>query len=72
MTDWKILEPAKDGEPGVVEPIETYDLTPGKARAYGVGFVHSPVRGGATRFLRIEGQNLDHVTGRATYKPTGA
>jgi len=72
MTDWKILEPAEDDRPGLVEPIETYDLTPGKARAYDVGFVHSPTRGGATRFLRIEGENLDHVAGRATYKPAGA
>ena len=69
MTDWRIVEPARDGGPGVAAPIETYDLKPGKARLYDVGFVHSPVRGGATRFLRIEGENQDKVKGRHIYKP---
>jgi hypothetical protein len=68
MTEWRIVEPAKDGEKGLVEEIETYDLTPGTARLYDIGIVHSPVRGGATRFIRIEGRNQDGIK-RATYRP---
>lgn len=61
MTDWRIVRPARDREPALVEPVRTYRLAPGMARLYEVGAVHSPSRAGPTKLLRVEGRNLDHV-----------
>jgi hypothetical protein len=61
MTEWRIVRPAKDGEPALVEPVRTYRLAPGMAQLYQVGAVHSPSRAGPTKLLRVEGKNLDHV-----------
>ena len=51
----------KDGQPGKVEAVKSYDLNPGMAVAYGVGQLHSPKREGETRLIRIEGKNLDTI-----------
>jgi hypothetical protein len=61
MTDWKIVEPGKDGKPSLAEPVRTYVMKPGDAHFYDVGDVHSPRREAAVRLIRIEGRNLDHV-----------
>ena len=62
MTEWKMLEPPKDGEPGKVEKVRSYDLKPGMAHKYLTGDFHSPSRDGTTRLIRIEGRNLKKVT----------
>ena len=36
-------------------------MRPGDAHFYDVGVLHSPLREGATRLLRIEGMNMDRV-----------
>ena len=61
MTDWrKVKTPAGD-EPGLVEAEKIYQLKPGMARHYDVGFLHSPRREDTTRLIRIEGKNLAGV-----------
>lgn len=62
MTEWRLLEPPADGKPGKVEEVESYELRPGMARAYGVGELHSPRRDDTTRLIRIEGNNLQRIT----------
>lgn len=61
MTDWEKVEPPKNGDPGKVRKVRSYDLKPGMAKAYGVGVLHSPSREGETRLIRIEGKNLAGV-----------
>jgi hypothetical protein len=58
MTDWEKIKPASDSEPGVVKKVRDYDLKPGMAKAYPVGFIHSPSRAGSTKLIRVEGRNL--------------
>ena len=62
MSDWRIVKPAEGDEPALVETAKVYELRPGMAHFYDVGEVHSPKRAGATKLLRVEGKNLDHVT----------
>lgn len=61
MTDWRITTSGGEGEPSLVAPVRTYLLKPGEAHVYDVGDVHSPKREGATKLIRIEGQNLDRI-----------
>lgn len=61
MSDWELVEPAKDGKPGKVRQVRTYTLKPGMAHIYNEGDLHSPRRAGPTRLLRIEGRNMDKV-----------
>lgn len=61
MSDWAVVEPASEGKPGKVRRVRSYALTPGMAHVYNEGDVHSPKREGATRLIRIEGQNMDKV-----------
>jgi hypothetical protein len=61
MTDWKIVKKGEGEAATLVEPMRTYDMKPGDARYYDVGFVHSPNRKAPTKLVRIEGANLDHV-----------
>jgi hypothetical protein len=62
MTDWMIVSPPpSEGLPGKARRVRDYTLTPGSARIYNEGDVHSPWRNGPTRLLRIEGRNLEHV-----------
>lgn len=61
MTDWRIVEPPHDGEPGKVEMVRSYRLVPGDAHLYEAGDVHAPYRDGPTRLIRIEGRNTDRI-----------
>jgi hypothetical protein len=61
MTDWRIVEPPRDGEPGKVEVVRSYRLVPGDAHLYEAGDVHAPYRDGPTRLIRIEGENTDRI-----------
>ncbi len=61
MTDWRIVKPVQGEEPALVEPVRSYELTPGMAKFYDVGAVHSPKRTAPTKLLRVEGRNLDTI-----------
>ena len=61
MTDWRIVDEGGDGAPIRVVPDRTYRMEPGDAHFYGVGAVHSPKRTRATRLIRIEGANQEHI-----------
>jgi predicted metal-dependent enzyme (double-stranded beta helix superfamily) len=68
MTEWEVVEPAAPDKPGKVRAVKTYTMTPGSAYVYNEGKLHSPRRFGATRLIRIEGQNLDGIK-RLSYEP---
>ena len=59
MSDWQLVEPAKDGKPGKVRHLRAYPLRPGMAKLYNEGDIHSPRRDGPTRLIRIEGRNME-------------
>jgi hypothetical protein len=61
MTDWRLIEKPRDGRPGKVQKVRTYDLTPGTAHLYNEGDLHSPRRESETRLIRIEGLDLTKV-----------
>ena len=61
MSDWALVEPAAEGQPGKVRRVRSYALTPGSAHVYNEGDLHSPRRDGPTRLIRIEGRNMDKV-----------
>jgi len=59
MSDWQLVEAAKDGKPGKVRHVRAYPLEPGMAKVYNEGDIHSPRRQAATRLIRIEGRNME-------------
>ena len=61
MTDWALVSPASEAQPGKVKHVRDYTLTPGAAYVYNEGDLHSPRRDGPTRLIRIEGRNMDAV-----------
>lgn len=61
MTDWKVVEKGDGEKPTLVVPERVYDLKPGDAHLYDIGFIHSPRRMMPSKLIRIEGANLDHV-----------
>lgn len=61
MTDWRLVEKPAGGQPGKVEKVRTYKLTPGTAHLYNEGHLHSPRRESETRLIRIEGTDLTKV-----------
>ncbi|HRD77025.1 MAG TPA: hypothetical protein PK264_14030 [Hyphomicrobiaceae bacterium] len=61
MTDWKIVKQGSGDQPSLVERVRDYELKPGDAHYYPKGAVHSPMRNGPTKLIRIEGANLDHI-----------
>ena len=63
MVDWREVSP------GRVEEAKRYRLRPGDAWVYQEGDIHSPLRAGETRLLRVEGVNMDHVTTRRWFDP---
>lgn len=67
MSDWEIVEPAAEGNPGKVRRARVYSLKPGMAHTYNEGDVHSPKRVAATGLLRIEGKNTQKMK-RLAYK----
>jgi len=71
MDGWEIVEPAADGKPGKVRLRDSSTLTPGTARAYHEGEIHSPRREGPAKLIRIEGQP-DQPGPRNAWEPVGA
>ena len=65
MSDWEMLSPPGNGEPGKVQLVRDYKLTPGTAYVYNEGDLHSPRRDGSTRLIRIEGQQCRERSKRA-------
>ena len=61
MTEWKIVRPGGGETPALVEPVRTYEMKPGDSHYYAAGAVHSPRMSPATKLVRVEGANLDHV-----------
>ena len=61
MTEYDMIAPPSDGEPGKVSVRKTYTLEPGMAVAYPAGALHAPKREDETRLIRMEGQNLDGI-----------
>ncbi len=61
MTEYDLVAPPSDGEPGRVTARKTYLLEPGMAVAYPKGALHAPRREDETRLIRMEGQNLEGV-----------
>jgi hypothetical protein len=61
MTDWRLLKKPENGQPGKVEKVRTYKLTPGIAHLYNEGDLHSPRRDADTRLIRIEGRDLTKI-----------
>lgn len=61
MTDWRKIQEPREGEPGRVEKVKSYDLTPGVAHVYQEGELHSPMRENDTCLIRVEGKNLAGV-----------
>ena len=61
MSDYQLLEPASDAQPGKVKKLRTYKLTPGIAHVYNEGDLHSPTRTASTHLIRIEGMNMEKV-----------
>lgn len=61
MTEWKIVRKGAGAEPTLVEPTHKYEMKPGDCHFYDTGDVHSPRMSPATKLIRIEGGNLDHV-----------
>jgi hypothetical protein len=61
MTDWRLVAKPAAGQPGKVEKVRSYLLTPGTAHLYNEGDLHSPRRENETRLIRIEGTDLTKV-----------
>ncbi len=61
MSDWKIVQPPNGDNPGKVEKVRSYRLTPGDAHIYQAGDIHAPLRDGPTKLIRIEGINTDKI-----------
>jgi hypothetical protein len=61
MSDWELLSPPNDGQPGKVRLVRNYKLKPGAAYVYNEGDLHSPRREGSTRLIRIEGRNVEKI-----------
>ena len=59
MSDWELVEPARESKPGKVRHVRAYPLRPGMAKLYNEGDIHSPRRDGPTRLIRIEGRNME-------------
>ncbi|MBS0243164.1 MAG: hypothetical protein JSS20_13380, partial [Proteobacteria bacterium] len=61
MTEWKIVRQGSGETPTLVEPVKSYEMTPGSCQFYDTGVVHSPRMSPGTKLIRIEGGNLDHI-----------
>jgi hypothetical protein len=61
MSDWALVDPASEDQPGKVRLVREYALTPGMAYVYNEGDLHSPRRDGTTKLIRVEGKNLEGV-----------
>ena len=70
MSDWEVLDPAREDQPGKVRRARVYTLKPGMAHIYNEGDVHSPKRVATTGLIRIEGKNTQKMK-RLAYKAAG-
>jgi len=61
MTDWRVVKKGEGDAPILVAPDKVYVLKPGDSHFYDVGVVHSPKRTAATKLVRVECRNLDHI-----------
>ena len=61
MNEWDLVSRPEGNKPGKVKLNHDYVMKRGDAHFYDVGDFHSPHRSGATKLIRIEGENLDHV-----------
>jgi len=61
MTDWALVEKATPEEPGKVRHVRDYALTPGMAKVYNEGDLHSPRRDGPTKLIRFEGVDVSKI-----------
>ena len=61
MTDWALVSPASEGQPGKVRHVRDYTLAPGDAYVYNEGDLHSPRRDASTKLIRIEGRNVEKI-----------
>jgi hypothetical protein len=61
MTDWALVAPASEAEPGKVRRVRDYKLTPGAAYVYNEGDLHSPRRDATTKLIRMEGRNVEKI-----------
>lgn len=68
MSDWVPVDAGSSGGRTRVRKVREYALTPGVAHVYNEGDIHAPSRAGASRLVRIEGENLERVR-RGNYDP---
>ena len=68
MDGWEIVEPATADAPGKVRLRDSATLTPGTARVYNEGEIHSPRRDGSAKLIRIEG-NPNQTGPRNLWEP---
>ena len=61
MTEYDLVDPPRDGQPGKAKPVKNYELKAGSAVVYPKGQVHSPDFPQTVRVIRIEGNNLAGV-----------
>jgi hypothetical protein len=61
MTDWALVAPASEAQPGKVRHVRDYTLAPGDAYIYNEGDLHSPRRDASTKLIRIEGRNVEKI-----------
>jgi hypothetical protein len=61
MTEFELVDPPSDGQPGRVRPVRSYAMRPGDVHVYNEGEIHAPRRAGPCKLVRIEGRNLEGV-----------
>jgi predicted metal-dependent enzyme (double-stranded beta helix superfamily) len=61
MTDWALVEKATAEKTGTVKHVRDYKLTPGMAKVYNEGDLHSPRRDGPTKLIRFEGVDVTKI-----------
>jgi hypothetical protein len=61
MSDWVPVGAISSDGRAQVRKVREYALTPGVAHLYNEGEIHAPSRAGASRLIRIEGENLERV-----------
>jgi predicted metal-dependent enzyme (double-stranded beta helix superfamily) len=61
MTDWALVEKATPDKTGTVTHVRDYKLSPGMAKVYNEGDLHSPRRDGPTKLIRFEGVDVTKI-----------
>jgi predicted metal-dependent enzyme (double-stranded beta helix superfamily) len=60
MTEWRRVNPESEDH-AEVEVVEQYTITPGTARAYGPGMMHSTAHPAKAWVIRVTGTDLDNM-----------